>query len=160
MSTTLTACITIMQFGGSKFEMYQTLGANDPNKLIISSANKTGDILWDKHGFLYKMTNNKIKAVFKIGSDAVSLTSTQYTSGKIKYLKLEIFLPLTKEFKKLNFTTFGLLGSHDDDFNNDFKYRNGTSHNRQFHGFNDCKLLNCTNYRYLVYRMCKGYSVE
>ena len=50
-----------MQF--SNWEVYQTDGAN---KLVMSSVNKTGDMLWKKHGFLYKMSKDKIKAVFKI----------------------------------------------------------------------------------------------
>ena len=125
-----------MQFGDNKFEVYQTLGVN---KLVMSSANKTGDKLWTKHGFLCKMSSNKIKAVFKIGSDAVSLIATQFSYQDFKYINLDMFLPHTKEFKKLNLTTFGLMGSHDEDSTNDFKFRNGSDHNRQPSGFNDCK---------------------
>ena len=91
---------------------------------------KDGYIHWDRsyEAFLLKKHNNRLLAVFKIGTKAaVSLEITLNGLGSTSYINLEIFLPKIQEFK--NFKTYGLLGSYDDDISNDCKQRDGSNHN-------------------------------
>ena len=109
--------------------MYQTLGAANPNQVLISSTTNVGYIHWDRsyEAFLLKKHNNRLLAVFKIGTKAaVSLEITLNGLGSTSYINLEIFLPKIQEFK--NFKTYGLLGSYDDDISNDCKQRDGSNH--------------------------------
>ena len=88
--------------------------------------------------FLHKLSHNKLKAVFKVGTDAVSLIASIREFKGVKYIDLDVFLPNPENFKKLNLDTFGLLGSYDGESNKDCIRRDGLPHDCTHNGFSTC----------------------